>query len=244
MPVVNSVGNVLTGVTGTGTFVGNTSPTINTPRINQIWGSTQVCAFGGGASNVNYWVMSGSISGQPLILGAQGTNADIGVWITAKGEAPVTVYSLSETLQFQITNGATYNRFSVSNDGASNTYIFPGNSPNGNVVCDISGNNSITTAPPGSSAPSLSVGSAFQNTLGYDVNITVYLSVTAATSADILLGVGSTSTPGQQTIISGLTLAALNIIPIQIYIPAQYYALLSTTGTITQTIAGQIQIPV
>jgi hypothetical protein len=119
--------------------------------------------------------------------------------------------------------------------------IFPATA---NIVCDKSGNNGITTAPPASSSASLVVGTAYQNTLGYDVIVTVYFAVSAATSADINLGVGPTTTPGQQIIVTGLTLAALTIIPIPIYLPSQYYAVLSTTGTITQNISGQMTMPV
>lgn len=244
MTTINSVGSGLKGTTGTGTFVGNTSATINTPKINEIWGSTRVCTFGGGSTNVNYWVMQGSATGLPLFFGAQGSDINVPVWLGSKGDAPVTLFSQSSTYQFQITDGGSYSRFAMDFTGTPNLYNFPGNCPNGNVVCDISGNHSITTAPPASSDSALGVGGSYQNTNGYDIIVTVYLSVTAATSADILLGVGPSSTPTQSTIVSGLTLAALNIIPIQIYIPAQYYALLSTSGTITQTISGQIQIPV
>ncbi len=74
--------------------------------------------------------------------------------------------------------------------------------------------------------------------------MTVYLAVTASTTAAILLGVGPTNTPTQQTIISGLTLASLAIIPVTIYVPNNYYALLSTSGTITVSISGQQAFPV
>jgi hypothetical protein len=103
---------------------------------------------------------------------------------------------------------------------------------------------SLITAPSVSSSSSLSVGTAYHNTSGHDVMVAVYLSVTAATTASIKLGVGTSSTPTQQTIISGLSTAALIIIPINIYIPHNYYALLSTTGTITDSISGQITMPI
>jgi hypothetical protein len=103
---------------------------------------------------------------------------------------------------------------------------------------------SMATAPPASSLPSLVVGTAYQNTAGYDVMLTVYLSITAATTATIKLGVGATSTPTQQTIVASFSTAALMLLPIPIYIPNNYYALLSTTGTIADTISGQILMPI
>ena len=102
----------------------------------------------------------------------------------------------------------------------------------------------IYTSPGSSYAPSLSIGTNFHNTLTYDVVYTIYMKITAATSASILLGTGSASSPTQQTIVSLLTTAATMIIPIPIYLPSNYYALLSTSGTITQTITGQIGMPV
>jgi|GEM_PF-4227210 hypothetical protein len=98
----------------------------------------------------------------------------------------------------------------------------------------------LITNPPASSASTLSLGTAYQNTLGYDVMLTVYLSVTSALVGNILLGVGNNDSPDQQTIVSGITLAALSIVPISIYLPANYYAKLSTSGTISASIIGQI----
>lgn len=122
----------------------------------------------------------------------------------------------------------------VSIVGANKSLIYPINQ---SIV-------SLKTSPPGSQSASLSVGTAFQNTLGYDIMLSVYLNITAALTASILLGVSSSNTPTQQTIVSGLSLAALNIIPVNIYIPSNYYAKLSTSGTITMSISGQIAMPI
>jgi hypothetical protein len=103
---------------------------------------------------------------------------------------------------------------------------------------------SIITAPAASQSSSLTIGSAYQNSFGYDVVLTVYLAVASATSASITLGVGSTNTPTAQTIVSSLTLAAVNIIPVTIYLPTGYYALLNTSGTISASISGQQAMPV
>lgn len=115
----------------------------------------------------------------------------------------------------------------------------------GYLAANISGAfSSIISAPAVSQSSSLALASAYQNPFGYDVVLTVYLAITSATTANILLGVGSTNTPTQQTIISGLTLAALGIVPVTIYLPTGYFALLSTTGTIALTISGQQAMPV
>jgi len=243
MPVVNSVGNVLTGVTGTGTFVGSTSATLTTPRINAIHDSTgtQVLALAGTAG-CRLSLTAGTSSNFSIgVAGSSGT--DLSFATQFNGLFKYRTGSSSLVFQILTANGATENNLYFPSTLGTCAINFPAAATQ-TLCADSSNSGSITTAPPASTAPSLSLGSAFRNTLGYDVNITVYLAVSAATSADILLGVGPTSSPTQQTIISGITLAALNVIPIQIYLPAQYYALLSTSGTITQSISGQIQIPV
>lgn len=122
---------------------------------------------------------------------------------------------------------------SVYEDGLSNMNLIAPQS----IIC-----NEIITSPPASASSSLALGTAYQNTLGYDVTLCVYLAVTAV-SGNILLGIGSTNTPTQQTLVSGLSLATLSIIPVTIKLPKNYYAKLSTSGTITASISGQITMP-
>ena len=83
----------------------------------------------------------------------------------------------------------------------------------------------------------LSLGTAYQNTLSYNVRLTVYLSVTVNTSGVIKLGVGTTNTPTQATIVTGVT--TVGFVPVTFKIPAGQYALLSISGTVTDSIAGQ-----
>ncbi len=110
----------------------------------------------------------------------------------------------------------------------------------GNTINLIGGG--IGSTPQASATANLILGTAYHNPFGYDVMLTVYLSVTANTSGVVQLGVGPTNTPTQQTIITGLT--ATGVWPIPIYLPTAYYALLSISGTITSVIDGQIAIPV
>jgi hypothetical protein len=83
----------------------------------------------------------------------------------------------------------------------------------------------------------LSAGTAWQNTTQYDVNLTVYLSVSANTSLVVKDGVGPTATPNQITIITGST--QLGIIPLRVKVPTGQYRLLSLSGTQTSAIVGQ-----
>jgi hypothetical protein len=93
--------------------------------------------------------------------------------------------------------------------------------------------NTVTTA-----LGTLALGTAFHNTLSYDIVITVYLAITANTSLVVKLGIGTTTSPTQATIITGST--ALGIVAIPIPIPAGYYGLLSSSGTGTDALVGQI----
>jgi len=126
--------------------------------------------------------------------------------------------------------GAGADVFTVSKGGAVVA--------NSSVTCTT-----LITAPAASQASSLTLGAAYQNPFGYDVVLTVYLAITAATAGTIQIGVGPTNTPTQQTVISGLTLGALAIIPLTIYLPKDYYALVTLT-TVTATISGQQAMPV
>ena len=136
----------------------------------------------------------------------------------------------------------TINQIGVGLSGSTGTGSFVGSaSPTLTGTLTIA---NLSSAPAASSASTLSLGSAYQNTLGYDVILTIYLAITSATSASILCGVGATSTPTQQTIISGLTLAALSVIPVTVYLPNNYYVLISNSGTITDSISGQQVTPV
>lgn len=96
----------------------------------------------------------------------------------------------------------------------------------------------LQTFPPSSSTASsgfgsLTVGSAKQNTLGYDIHVNAAVVVTAATSATIVLGVGSTSTPSTNTVYTTFTVASFTPFMVSAIVPNNYYILVNTTGTIT-----------
>lgn len=100
----------------------------------------------------------------------------------------------------------------------------------------------VASAPPTSAViqtalGNLALGVAWQNTLTYDVWLTVYLAITVDTSLVVTDGVGTTNTPTPTTIITGTT--ALGIVAIRAKVPAGYYRKLSTSGTQTSAIVGQ-----
>lgn len=192
------------------------------------------------ASAVNYIAISNVPTGNSPVIAAGGSDTNISLSINAQGTGIFEFLSAATTNQILYNTGTTYQHntyFNFADTAQTRTVTFQ--DATGTLCQDNSGSGSITTAPPASAAATLALGSAYQNTAGYDVVVTVYLAVSAATTASILSGVGPTNTPTQQTIVSGLTLAALNVISVTLYIPAGYYALLSTSGTITATISGQ-----
>lgn len=100
----------------------------------------------------------------------------------------------------------------------------------------------VATVPPASATVqtalgTLALGTAFHNTLSYDVQMTCYMAITVDTSLVVSDGVGTTTTPTQTTVITGTT--ALGIVALKVRIPAGYYRLLSVSGTGTEALVGQ-----
>lgn len=204
--------------------------------------SNHLLGFQSASSAVNYVTIGNAPTGIAVAISAVG-DANLNLGLYANGTGSVNFYGGGTTNQYNfITKSMTVDN-SFSFIATSNrVYTFPDAS--GTLCIDSSSSGSITTAPPASASSSLILGTAYQNTLGYDVVVTVYISVTAATAGSLLLGVGPSSTPTQQTIVSALTVAAVTIIPVTIYLPSNYYALLTTGGTITASISGQQAMPV
>lgn len=103
----------------------------------------------------------------------------------------------------------------------------------GSLVCTPNGAVSTT--------PTVALGTAYQNTLGYDAMITVYINVTVAAGGSILCGVGGSS-PTQQTLYNNLSV--VGVVPVSVYVPANRYVKISTSGTITAAITGQQAMPI
>lgn len=87
-----------------------------------------------------------------------------------------------------------------------------------------------------SAASNLVLGTAWQNPVAWDIQVTIYLNITVNTSGVYSLGTGPTNTPTQQTIITGST--SVGIVPITFPLPQGHYALLSAAGTQTSAIVG------
>jgi len=101
---------------------------------------------------------------------------------------------------------------------------------------------SLVSSPPASATAtttfgtSLTAATAKQNTNGYDVLLNICVTVTSATAATLTLGIGPTSTPTVDTVVSSFTVATSTVFTFSAYVPSTYYVLVSSTGT--PTISG------
>lgn len=101
MTTINAVGNGLTGATGTGNFVGATSPTLITPNIGAATATSIQTASGAfilgtsgtkvleflsqSGSQVNYTYISGSNTGVLPVIGVAGTDTNVSMQLAAQG---------------------------------------------------------------------------------------------------------------------------------------------------------------
>ncbi len=98
---------------------------------------------------------------------------------------------------------------------------------------------SLKTAPVASSVAtaafgtSLTLGMPIQNTTGYNLLVNIVISVTVATGATLIMGVGSSATPTTNTAIS--TFSITGDFTLVAYVPNNYYLLVDKTGTLAAT---------
>lgn len=119
--------------------------------------------------------------------------------------------------------GATY---SAGTPTPAFTYV---DTSNGQLL----GNATTASNTVTSNFGSLVVGTGRQNTAKYALHVNVSIVVTAATGATITLGVGSTSTPTVNTVVTTFSTAAATYFTFSAIVPSRYYMLVNTTGTIT-----------
>lgn len=98
---------------------------------------------------------------------------------------------------------------------------------------------SLKTAPVSSSTAtaafgtSLTLGTAIQNTTGYNLFVNIVFNVTVAASATLVMGVGSTSSPTTNT--AADTFSTTGDFTLTAYVPNNYYLLVDKTGSLTST---------
>ena len=130
MATNTSVNSPLSGTTGTGNFVGSTSPTLTTPRIAQINDTNGNTVLGllAVASAVNYISASNNATGSFPYFVSTGTDTNIDFGVYTKGTGKILLLSANTTQPLVIYSGTSYQHtttFQFSNTAASRTVTFP-----------------------------------------------------------------------------------------------------------------------
>jgi hypothetical protein len=130
MATNNGLNLNLAGQTGTGTFVGATSPTITAPIIAQIndTNGLAILNFTPQASAENNLLVLNAPAGNPPFLTAIGSDADINLSIQPKGLGSIQLISTNLTTPVTIRNGTGgqhYTNFTFANTSATRTVTFP-----------------------------------------------------------------------------------------------------------------------
>lgn len=171
--------------------------------------------------------------------GSGGISINGGSGITSITGSNGTFITMDETQ-----NVYTYDTVYIGNTSNPLTVYIGSTQTNSSIqlICDTNYSiyltSSIRTAPPSSNVASsgfgpITIGTALQNSIGYNLLVNISVNVTVATSATITLGVGSSSTPTVNTVVNTFSVAATTIYNFSAIVPASYYLLVNTTGTIT-----------
>jgi hypothetical protein len=116
----------LGGQTGSGNYVGSTSPTIATPSITD--GTYNVLTFIANGVIANNWRMNGGQAAASPVLGVIGSDTNINAIIAPKGTGGVILYTGNLTTPFAIRSGTSNQHFAsfVFTDAATSpNYTFP-----------------------------------------------------------------------------------------------------------------------
>ena len=116
MAAVNSAGNSLTGLSGSGSFVGATAPTITTPNIAQINTSgSPAMSFVGGSTYLQ--MVAGAGSGAYYLIQAfDPVGGDVPIYINSGSAGEIRLGTQATTNQFVLaTGGAKLTTISVDN---------------------------------------------------------------------------------------------------------------------------------
>lgn len=206
---------------------------------------------GGGVSGVT---VTGTAAAGAVIVATSATAASwtttgaplLGLTTVATASGQSLLVKRGASTSFSVSDfSVTTSNNTLDSGNGSSTFNGPMRVQSAGLGIGVAGSTTggtVATAPPTSATiqtalGNLVLGTAFQNTLTYDVILTVNLSVTVNTSGVIALGVGPTNTPAQTNIVSGVT--TIGFVPVKFKVPAGYFALLSISGTITDSIAGQ-----
>lgn len=131
MATNNAVNNSLTGQTGTGSFVGSTSPSLTTPNINQINdpNSNPMVYMYAVPSAVNYFQFVNQVTGQNPAIEATGSDTNIQLRLSGKGTGTVNIFGTANgtpSMTVQSGPGAQHvTQFQFPATAAGQTVTFP-----------------------------------------------------------------------------------------------------------------------
>ncbi len=139
MTAVNQVGNTLTGVTGTGTFVGANTPTLITPNIGAATGTSLTVS--GGIQSTGSSILSGSAGG--------GYSGFVGAYSITAAKGYLAIQAANNAGNYGVTlTNASFGQDTVitlPDPGASTaTIAYTGSSSSGYVLLAPSGDQTIT----------------------------------------------------------------------------------------------------
>lgn len=191
MATNNSVNTPLSGTTGTGNFVGSTSPALTTPKIGQIndINGVAIIELAAASAPVNYFKI---YNGNTLIapqLRSIGSDTNINLDLVSKGTGQIRISSEATVSQFQINTGPSYqhlNALTFPNTAATTSYIFP----------DTSGTVALSGA-----SQNVSFGTVQTSQIN-DTNGNASLAISATASAVNYLTIQNTSTGTPPNIIA------------------------------------------
>ena len=159
MAAVNSAGNSLTGLSGSGSFVGATAPTITTPNIAQINTSgNPAMSFVGGSTYLQ--MVAGAGSGAYYLMQAfDPVGGDVPIYINAGSAGEIRLGTQATTNQFVLaTGGAKLTTISVDNATSTARTL---TIPDASGTATLLGNTAT-----GSGSPAVKAVLHFENTYG------------------------------------------------------------------------------
>ena len=131
MATNNSVNSPLSGTTGTGNFVGSTSPDLTTPKINQINdpNNNPMAYMYAVPSAVNYFQFVNQVAGQNPSIEAIGADANIQLRLAGKGTGTVNIFGTANgTPSMTVQSGPSaqhVTQFQFPATAAGQTVTFP-----------------------------------------------------------------------------------------------------------------------
>jgi len=128
MATINAVGVGLSGASGTGNFAGNNSPSLTTPKINQVndVNGNPSLAFNAASSAVNYLAVGNSAAAAPVFFQALGNDTNIAISYVSKGNESHQFYTTATTRQILVLSGAAYANSTILNFPVSDQFFtFP-----------------------------------------------------------------------------------------------------------------------